>query len=57
MTANKRSTARVSDDEAPDLSASEWAEEFKAAKVRRGRRPAAAPRAAARTAENYRPRR
>ena len=44
MTANKRSTARVSDDEAPDLSAPEWAEKFKAAKVRRGRRPSAAPK-------------
>ena len=44
MTANKPSTARVSDDEAPDLSAPEWAEKFKAAKVRRGRRPSAAPK-------------
>jgi uncharacterized protein (DUF4415 family) len=44
MTANKRSTARVSDDEAPDLSAPEWAAKFKAAKVRRGRRPSAAPK-------------
>jgi len=44
MTANKRSTVRVSDDEAPDLSAAEWAEKFKAAKVRRGRRPSAAPK-------------
>jgi uncharacterized protein (DUF4415 family) len=42
MTANKRSTARVSDDEAPDLSAPEWAAKFTAAKVRRGRRPSAA---------------
>jgi len=44
MTANKRSTAPVSDDEAPDLSAPEWAAKFKAAKVRRGRRPSAAPK-------------
>ena len=44
MTANERSTAPVSDDEAPDLSAPEWAAKFKAAKVRRGRRPSAAPK-------------
>jgi uncharacterized protein (DUF4415 family) len=44
MNANKRSTARASDDEAPDLSAPEWAAKFKAAKVRRGRRPSTAPK-------------
>ena len=44
MTTTKRSAARVSDDEAPDLNAPEWATKFKAVKVRRGRRPSAAPK-------------
>jgi uncharacterized protein (DUF4415 family) len=42
MTANKRSTAPASDDDAPDLSAPEWREKFQAAKAPRGRRPSAA---------------
>jgi uncharacterized protein (DUF4415 family) len=44
MTANKRSPAPASDAEAPDLSAPEWQEKFRAARVRRGRRPSAAPK-------------
>jgi uncharacterized protein (DUF4415 family) len=44
MTASKRSTAPVSDDEAPDLSAPEWQTKFQAAKVRRDRKPSAAPK-------------
>ncbi|MFZ1964436.1 MAG: BrnA antitoxin family protein [Roseiarcus sp.] len=44
MTENKRSTAPASDDDAPDLSAPQWREKFQAAKVRRGRRPSAAPK-------------
>ena len=44
MTANKRSIAPASDDDAPDLSAPEWERKFRAAKVRRGRKPSAAPK-------------
>jgi uncharacterized protein (DUF4415 family) len=44
MTANKRSTAPASDDDAPDLSAPEWERKFQAAKVRRGRKPSAVPK-------------
>ncbi len=44
MTANKRSIAPASDDDAPDLSAPEWPEKFEAAKVRRGRKPSATPK-------------
>jgi uncharacterized protein (DUF4415 family) len=44
MTANKRSPTPDSDDEAPDLSAPEWERKFQAAKVRRGRKPSAAPK-------------
>jgi uncharacterized protein (DUF4415 family) len=44
MTESKRSMAPASDDDAPDLSAPEWREKFQAAKVRRGRKPSAAPK-------------
>lgn len=44
MTANKPSTARASDDDAPDLSTPEWRAKFAAAKVKRGRRPSPAPK-------------
>jgi uncharacterized protein (DUF4415 family) len=44
MTANKPSTARASDDEAPDLSTPEWQAKFATAKVKRGRRPSPAPK-------------
>jgi uncharacterized protein (DUF4415 family) len=43
MTANKPSTSPDFDD-APDLSAPEWQEKFRAAKVRRGRKPSPTPK-------------
>ena len=41
MTANKRSSALVSEDDAPDLSAPEWKAQVDAAVVKRGRPKAA----------------
>jgi uncharacterized protein (DUF4415 family) len=44
MSANRRNTGPVSDDDVPDLSTPEWQAKFAAVKVKRGRPRSAAPK-------------